>query len=81
MSDIDLKNIPSVEAFEWFRNGLDEALKRLEATFGKRPDNEEALRMLRIVRMELLPPTDGCVVTIFDPRIRDLSFTATGQWP
>lgn len=80
MSDLDLTNIPSVEAIEWFRNGLDEALKRIEATVGKRSDNEEALKVLRIVRMELLQPTDGCVVTIFDPRIRDLNFTARGQW-
>ena len=80
MSDIDLENIPSVESIEWFRNGLDEALKRLEAAVDKRPDNKEALRVLRMVRMELLRPTDGCVVTIFDPRIRRFS-TAVDDCP
>ena len=73
MSEQAGTHIPSEESILWFRDRFDVALKQLEDMVATKEPSAETggmVKALRIVRNQLLPPVTGCVVTMFDPRMR-----------
>ncbi len=78
--------LPPTEAVEWYREHFDNELTRLEEMAeryeptgdyvnGTREagDFKEGMqKALRLVRYQMLRPTNGCVITMFDPRMRQL---------
>ena len=67
------EHIPSEESILWLRDRFDVALKQLEDMIARKDPGAETdgmAKALRLVRYQMLPPLTGCVVTLFDPRVR-----------
>jgi len=68
--------IPSTEAIEWYRERFDAALTKIEEKVDRYEADAEVKsgmeKVLRLIRYDLLRPLDGCVITMFDPRMRTI---------
>ncbi len=66
--------VPPTEAIEWYRQRFDEALTKYEGMAERHeasPEYKAGMeKALRLIRYDLLRPLDGCVITMFDPRMR-----------
>ena len=66
---------PPIKAIEWYRKRFALRLSEIESSMEAQKDTmtegeyAAVTKTFRILRHTLLPPTDGCVVEMFDPRM------------